>query len=176
MRVYYLHSPLLKTSLSELRVGDRVFLSGTVLTARDAAHKRFVAEIEAGETGVPLRDATIYYCGPCPGTIGSPIISAGPTTSGRMDPYTEAVLDRGVRAVIGKGPRSPEVNNALLRHRAVYFVATGGAGALLAESIVSSRVLAYPELGPEAVLELMIHEMPLIVATDLCGGVIYDIS
>ena len=175
MRVFHLNSPLSAAALSELRVGDRVFLSGSVLTARDAAHKKLVEEVAEGMMRPELNGCTIYYCGPCPGDPDGPIISAGPTTSGRMDAYTPAMLSFGVRALIGKGPRSPEVYEALRMHGAVYFAATGGAGALLAKSILSHRVLAYPELGPEAVLELRIHEMPLIVATDLAGGVIYPL-
>lgn len=174
MRVHSLHSPLLEAHLVELRAGDRVFLSGTVLTARDAAHKRLVDEAAAGIPRAELIGATIYYCGPCPGTFGRKIVSAGPTTSGRMDPYTPDLLCYGVRALIGKGPRSAEVNHALLRHKAVYLVATGGAGALLAESIMAYRVLAYPELGPESMLELQIRDMPLVVATDLHGGNIFE--
>ncbi len=174
MRTFFLHSPFDEASLYELNIGDRVFLSGKVLTARDAAHMRFAAEITDGRSRPELVGATIYYCGPCPGTTGSPILSAGPTTSGRMDPYTAMLLGYGVRAVIGKGPRSREVYQALRENRAVYLVATGGAGALLAESILSSRVLAYPDLGPEAVLELVVRDMPLIVGTDLHGGVIYN--
>ena len=173
MRVFFLHTPLRPDSCEELRVGDRVFLSGTLFTARDAAHRRFVHELNNGVVPIPLSGSVIYYTGPCPGVPGTPILAAGPTTSGRMDPYTVPLLAAGVKATIGKGPRSHDVVKAMARHSAVYLVATGGAGALLAECIKDAHTVAYPELGPEAILELTVIDMPLIVAADLHGGNIY---
>ena len=159
----------LKTRARELKAGDRVLLSGTVYTARDAAHKRFFDE------GIPfdIDGACIYYCGPTPTPDGKVIGSAGPTTSGRMDPYTPRLLDLGLSAMIGKGERDETVCDAIVRNGAVYFAAIGGAGALYAECIKSLEVIAYDDLGCESVKRIVIKDMPLIVATDASGNSLF---
>ena len=159
----------LKTRARELKVGDRVLLSGTVYTARDAAHKRFFAE------GIPfdIDGACIYYCGPTPTPDGKVIGSAGPTTSGRMDPYTPKLLDLGLSAMIGKGARDDAVNEAIKRNGAVYFAAIGGAGALYSKSVESLEVIAFEDLGCESVKRLVISDMPLIVAIDSNGNSLF---
>lgn len=175
MRAFDIQLPFDEMTVRTLRAGDRVFLSGEIITARDAAHKRMLSDLALGRLAVPLADATLYYTGPCPGVPGGPILSAGPTTSGRMDSCTVPLLAAGLRAMIGKGPRSLEVKAAIVKYGALYLVATGGAGALLAACIRASSCLAYPELGPEAVLALAVHRMPLIVGVDTHGNDIYDI-
>ena len=146
-------------------------LSGTVYTARDAAHKRMMALLDAGETPpFPLRDAVIYYCGSTPAPEGMPIGSCGPTTSGRMDPYTPRLHDAGVCVTIGKGQRSPEVVEAIVRNGAAYLCAVGGAGALAAGRVVGCQVIAFDDLGCEAVKRLEVRDFPLIVGIDSRGG------
>ncbi len=159
----------LKTRARELKAGDRVLLSGTVYTARDAAHKRFLTE------GIPfdIDGACIYYCGPTPTPEGKVIGSAGPTTSGRMDPYTPNLLDLGLKAMIGKGVRDAAVNEAIKRNGAVYFAAIGGAGALYSKCVESLEVIAFEDLGCESVKRLAIRNMPLIVATDSSGNTLF---
>ena len=158
-----------------LRIGQVVRLSGTLLTARDAAHQRLVSSLEAGEAiPVCLDQAVLYYVGPAPARPGRPVGSAGPTTARRMDPYTPCLLAQGVKGMIGKGPRSEQVQRAMRDHGAVYFAAPGGAGALLAQCIVQAEVLAYPELGPEAIHRLEVREFPAVVAGDRFGGNLYD--
>jgi fumarate hydratase subunit beta len=158
-----------------LRVGMKVLLSGTVYTARDAAHKRFIDLINSGESlPFPLDGAVIYYAGPTPPKPGKPIGSCGPTTSGRMDSFAPTLLDRGLAAMIGKGERNAAVREAIKENGAVYFAAIGGAGALAAASISSSEVIAFPELGCESVKRLTFKDFPLIVAIDSHGGDIYD--
>ncbi|MDR0943890.1 MAG: FumA C-terminus/TtdB family hydratase beta subunit [Ruminococcus sp.] len=165
----------LREKAHTLRAGMKVLLSGTVYTARDAAHKRFTALIGAGEDmPFPLDGAVIYYAGPTPAKPGKPIGSCGPTTSGRMDSFAPALLDLGLSAMIGKGERNAAVKEAIKRNAAVYFAAIGGAGALAAASIVSSEVIAFPELGCESVKRLVFKDFPLIVAIDSCGGDIFD--
>ena len=161
-------------ALPILRAGDRVYLTGTIYTARDAAHRRIHNDLDKGIEPFPLRGSIVYYTGPCPGVIGRPITSAGPTTSGRMDVYTPRLLSLGVAATIGKGPRNKDVRQAALQNKAVYLVATGGAGALLAQCIKDYEVICYPELGPEAVLVLNVQRLPLIVADDTHGDSIYN--
>jgi fumarate hydratase subunit beta len=152
----------------------RVLISGKLLTARDAAHKKMVALLEKGEElPVSLTDQIIYYVGPSPAPPGRVIGACGPTTSGRMDVYTPALLAQGLRGMIGKGFRSPEVLQALQAHHAVYFGAVGGAGALLSKCVQSARVVAYPELGPEAVYELTVSDFPAVVINDIYGGDLY---
>lgn len=167
-------APLDEATVESLRAGERVVMTGKIYAARDAAHKRLVAAMQRGEAlPLPLAGQVIYYVGPAPAKPGSVIGPAGPTTSGRMDPYTLPLLERGVAGLIGKGSRSEEVKEALVRHRAVYFGAVGGASALLARQIRSSRVLAYPDLLSEAVRELEVEEFPLIVINDCHGGDAY---
>ena len=167
-------APLDEATVKSLRAGDRVVMTGKIYAARDAAHKRLVAAMQRGEAlPLPLSGQVIYYVGPAPAKPGSVIGPAGPTTSGRMDPYTLPLLERGIAGLIGKGSRSEEVKEALVRHRAVYFGAVGGASALLARQIRSSRILAYPDLLSEAVRELEVEEFPLIVINDCHGGDAY---
>jgi fumarate hydratase subunit beta len=172
---YRLKTPLSSEELGKLKIGDKVLLSGKIYTARDAAHKRLVQLIKEGK-GLPieLEGQAIYYVGPTPPKPGQVIGSAGPTTSERMDPYAPFLLDRGLKAMIGKGQRNKEVINAIVRNEAVYFAATGGVGALLAKAIKTSRVVAYEELGAEAIRELEVEDFPLIVAIDTQGRNLYE--
>jgi len=174
MSQHVLTTPLTAADLAPLRVGDRVLLNGVIYTARDAAHKRLVECIDRGER-LPFDPAgqVIYYVGPTPAPPGRPIGSAGPTTSYRMDRYAPRLTELGLKASIGKGPRSPEVVQAMVKNGAVYFVAIGGAAALLARCIRSCQVIAYPELGPEAVHRLEVEAFPVFVGNDVCGGDIY---
>ena len=165
--------PVLVREQQALHAGDRVILSGTVYTARDAAHKRLTAlmrEQGADALPFPLRDAVIYYAGPTAAPPGRPIGSCGPTTSGRMDPYAPMLLDAGLLAMIGKGERADAVCEAIVRNRAVYFCFVGGAGALAAAHIASCEVIAYPELGCESVKRLQLRDFPLVTAIDSHGG------
>jgi fumarate hydratase subunit beta len=157
-----------------LRAGGRLLLSGPVLVARDAAHRRMVELLAAGR-GLPfdLAGQLVYYAGPTPARPGKAVGSMGPTTSGRMDPYVEPLLAAGLRGMIGKGERSAEVKLLLVKHGAVYLAATGGAGALLGERIKAAEVLAWPELGPEAVLRVRFEDFPVLVACDTVGGDLY---
>jgi len=164
-------SPLEAEVVEKLKVGTRVLISGVVYTARDAAHKRLVQAINNGEE-LPLniKGQTLYYMGPSPARPGQIIGSAGPTTSSRMDIYTPPLLAVGLRAMIGKGSRSEEAREAIKKHRAVYFVTIGGAGALLSKAIKKAKVIAYPELAAEAIMQLELEGFPAIVANDLYGG------
>ena len=166
--------PFSNDDLLPLHAGDSIRISGTIYTARDAAHKRLAELIERGEPlPLNLTGQAIYYVGPAPAKEGHPIGPAGPTTSGRMDAYTPALLDAGVKLLIGKGYRSPAVKAALVAHRAVYAAAVGGAAALLARHIRSSRVVAWPKLGTEAIHELIVEDFPAIVINDCHGGDAY---
>ncbi|MEA3399732.1 MAG: FumA C-terminus/TtdB family hydratase beta subunit [Armatimonadota bacterium] len=163
--------PLSEQAACALRAGDVAHLTGTLYTARDAAHERLMALIEAGEElPIELEGQVIYYCGPTPAPPGRPIGSAGPTTSYRMDDFTPELYRLGLRGTIGKGNRSAHVRTALKRHGGVYFVAVGGAGALLSDRIVSAQVVAWPELGPEAIRRLDVEDFPVIVGYDCQGG------
>jgi len=163
--------------LEGLTVGDRVCLSGRLLVARDAAHRRMVETLRGGGTlPFEITGQTIYYMGPTPPPPGRALGAAGPTTSGRMDPYMADLLSAGLVATIGKGPRSPGVRQAMRERGAVYFVATGGAGALLSRAIVAARVLAYDDLGPEAVREIEVVSFPVIVANDTRGGDVFEVG
>ena len=160
--------------IPELKAGDSILLSGAVYTARDAAHKKICGLIEQKKPlPFDLKGAVIYYCGPCPAKPGDVIGSCGPTTSSRMDTYTPLLLSKGVKALIGKGPRSKEVKQALMDNGAVYLAATGGVAALLSRKIKKAEIAAYPELGPEAVYRLEFADFPLVVACDSRGGDIY---
>lgn len=171
----YVNVPLAEGAAAELRAGDYVYLTGTVYTARDAAHKRMYEAMERGE-GLPLelKNNVIYYMGPSPARPGRPIGSAGPTTSGRMDKYAPSLLDLGLKGMIGKGKRSEAVRDAIVRNGAVYFAAVGGAGALLSRSIVSSEVIAYDDLGTEAIRRLEVKNFPVIVVMDAEGNNLYE--
>ncbi len=168
---YKIHVNEIKDMSSTLKAGDRVYLTGDVFTSRDAAHKRIKQAIEKGEKlPYDLENAVIYYVGPTPSPENLPIGSCGPTTSSRMDPYSPLLLDKGVVAMIGKGPRNDEVCHAIERNSAVYFCAVGGAGALLAKSVKKCEVVAYEDLGCESVKKLTIENLPLVVAIDCNGG------
>ncbi|MDY7001512.1 MAG: FumA C-terminus/TtdB family hydratase beta subunit [Thermodesulfobacteriota bacterium] len=166
--------PLSEGDVLGLRSGDVVFLTGVIYTARDAAHKRLIQALDRGEDlPFTLEGAVIYYVGPSPAPPGRVIGSAGPTTSYRMDVYAQRLHALGLRATIGKGGRSPELRQALTSHKAVYFGATGGAGALLSLCVKSARVIAFPDLGPEAVRELVVQNFPVLVINDAYGGELY---
>lgn len=168
--MHRLHLPLADNDAAALRAGDRVLLSGALLAARDAAHQRFAEALGRGERlPVDLAGQVLYYMGPTPARPGEVIGSAGPTTASRMDPFTPALLALGLKGTIGKGGRSPEVVEAMRRHRAVYFGAVGGAGALLSRCIRAAEILAYEDLGPEAVRRLVVEEFPVIVVNDIEG-------
>ena len=167
--------PLSDEDAKALRAGDYVYLSGTVYTARDAAHKRMAEALDRGdELPFDLKGNVIYYMGPSPARPGRVIGSAGPTTSGRMDSYTPRLLDLGLKGMIGKGKRSGEVLDAMKRNGCVYFAAVGGAGALLSHCIVSSEVIAYDDLGTEAVRKLTVEDFPVIVVGDSEGNDLYE--
>ncbi len=163
--------PLSEEAALSLRSGDRVLLTGIVYTARDEAHERLM---KLEDWPFEPQDAAIYYTGPCPAPPGAVIGPVGPTTSARMDAYTPAVLAKGVRCLIGKGQRSDSVKAALIEHHAVYLAATGGAGALLSKRVKAARVLAFPELGAEAVYELLVEDLPCTVINDCHGGDLYQ--
>ena len=168
-------TPLTDEAIADLRAGDQVLISGTIYVGRDAAHKRLVALLEEGkELPFDPRGQVIYYMGPAPAKPGRVSGSAGPTTSGRMDPYTPAMLKAGLKGMIGKGNRSAAVRQAIQERKAVYMAAIGGAGALIARSIVGQEVIAYPELGAEALLRLQVDRFPAIVVNDIYGGDAYD--
>lgn len=167
-------TPLDEQTARKLKAGDMVTITGTIYTARDAAHKRMVEALDRGEQlPVDLTDQIIYYVGPSPAKPGQPIGSAGPTTSGRMDAYTLRMLEQGLRGMIGKGYRSDQVVAAMQQHGAVYFAATGGAAALIARTIKSYEVIAYGDLGPEALAKLTVKDFPAIVVIDSEGRNFY---
>ena len=168
-------APLTQEDLAELNMGEEVLVEGIVYAARDAAHKRMAQAIQAGEK-LPFDPCgqLIYYVGPCPAPPGRVIGSAGPTTSGRMDAYAPLLIERGLKVMIGKGSRTKEVIAAMQKHGAVYLAAVGGAGAYLAQRIKSAEIIAYPELGPEALMKLEVEDFPCVVAIDSQGNDIYD--
>lgn len=171
-----LTTPLTKDTVKQLKIGDSVLITGTIYAARDAAHKRMIETLDRKEPlPIELKDQIIYYVGPSPAKPGQPIGSAGPTTAGRMDAYTPRLLEQGLRGIIGKGSRSPAVMDSIKEHTAVYFAAVGGAGALLAKQIKCYTVLAYPELGPEAIAAMDVVDFPVIVVAD-CEGRDYYIE
>lgn len=169
-----LTAPLDEAAARQLRAGDSVILSGTIITGRDAAHKRMTELILAGKPlPFSIQGEVIYYVGPSPAPPGRPIGAAGPTTSYRMDAYAPLLMEHGLRGMIGKGRRSEEVKQAMIRWGAVYFAAVGGTGALISKRIKESNILAWEELGPEAVRKLVVDDLPLIVATDSHGSDLY---
>ena len=171
----HIDAPLLKEQIQSLRAGDTVFLSGTVYTGRDAAHKKMCELIKEGkELPFDIQNQVIYYAGPCPAKSGNPIGSCGPTTSYRMDAYAPMLCDLGLIGMIGKGQRGQEVIDAIRRNGGIYFAATGGAGELIAQCVKAAKVIAFDELGTEAVRELQVENLPLIVAIDARGGNLYQ--
>ena len=171
----YLKAPLKDEDVRSLRSGDYVYLTGTIYTARDAAHKRMQEALDKGERlPLEMKNNVIYYMGPSPARSGRPIGSAGPTTASRMDKYAPALLDLGLKGMIGKGKRSQAVMDAIVRNGAVYFAAVGGAGALLSKSIQSSEVIAYEDLGTEAIRKLEVKDFPVIVVIDAEGNNLYE--
>lgn len=164
--------PISDEDIRGLRAGDAVLLSGKMLTGRDAAHKRMVENLN--DLPFEIKGQTIYYVGPCPAKDGCVIGSCGPTTSYRMDPYAPTLLDNGLKAMIGKGMRNREVTDAIVRNGGVYFAAIGGAGAMYSTLVKSAKVIAYDDLGTEAVRELVVEDFPAIVAIDSFGGCIYN--
>ncbi len=167
--------PLSDEDVLSLHIGDRVLISGVIYGARDAAHRRMIEALERGEElPVDLRGQILYYVGPSPAPPGKPVGSAGPTTSGRMDSYTPKLLEIGLKGMIGKGARSPEVKEAMKRYKAVYFGAVGGLGALLARCIRKVEVVAYDDLGPEAIRRFEVEDFPAIVVNDAYGGDLYE--
>lgn len=171
----HIAAPIEKETAAGLTAGDYVYITGTIYTARDAAHKRMKETLDKGEQlPFDLRGQMIYYMGPSPAREGRPIGSAGPTTASRMDRYTPELLDLGLGAMIGKGKRSKEVLEAVVRNQAVYFAAVGGAGALLSKCIQSSEVIAYDDLGTEAIRRLEVKDFPVIVVADCKGNNLYE--
>lgn len=172
-----IETPLADDAIARLHAGDSVLITGTIYVARDAAHKRLVAVLQAGQPlPFDVRGQIVYYMGPSPAKPGRPIGSAGPTTSYRMDPYTPALLQAGLKGMIGKGNRGQAVREALQRFRAVYFASVGGAAALIARSVRRAEVIAYPELGPEALQRLEIVDLPAIVIDDVYGADAYEMG
>lgn len=170
-----LKTPLTTKDIEPLKSGDKIELSGTIYTARDAAHSKLLELISAGkELPIPLKGQVIYYVGPAPAKPGEVIGAAGPTTSYRMDPYTPQLFEKGLKAVIGKGARSEKVKKSMIKNRSIYLGAVGGAGALIAKCIKNSKIIAYPELGPEAIRKLEVEDMPLIVINDIHGNDLYE--
>jgi len=173
--VYNIKVTELRSYCPKLKIGDKVLLTGTVYTARDAAHKRFDALMNEGkQLPVEIRDAVIYYAGPTPAPEGKPIGSCGPTTSGRMDKFAPRLLDSGLCGMIGKGERNQAVRDAVVRNKSVYFCAIGGAGALAASCIKSCEVIAFEDLGCESVKRLYVEDFPIIVCNDCDGGDIFS--
>lgn len=171
----YIEAPFNEETVRELKSGDYVYITGTIYTARDAAHKRMYDSLKHGqELPFQIKDQVIYYMGPSPAREGRPIGSAGPTTASRMDKYTPELLDLGLRGMIGKGKRTNEVREAIVRNGAVYFAAVGGAGALLSKSVIASEVIAYDDLGTEAVRKLQVRNFPVIVVIDSEGNNLYE--
>ena len=171
----YIQASVSKEDARSLKAGDYVYLSGTIYTARDAAHKRMKEALDQGQKlPFDLKGSVIYYMGPSPAREGRPIGSAGPTTASRMDKYTPELLDLGLGAMIGKGKRSPAVIDAMVRNGAVYFAAVGGAGALLSKCILSSEIVAYEDLGAEAIRKLEVKNFPVIVVIDSQGNNWYE--
>lgn len=175
MEIIRIQTPLDGSAIERLKAGEKVFLNGFIFTARDAAHKRFFEALDKGEElPFDMRNQIIYYCGPSPAPPGRVIGSCGPTTSGRMDAYAPRLISLGLKGMIGKGKRSAAVKDSLKQYKAIYFGATGGAGALLSKSVVSSEIIAYEELGPEAVRRLGVKDLPLFVINDMYGNDLYE--
>lgn len=171
----HIQTPITEEVTADLKSGDYVYITGNMYVARDAAHKRMIEALDRGEElPIDIKDATIYYMGPSPARKGRPIGSAGPTTATRMDKYAPTLLDLGEKAMIGKGKRSKEVIDAIIRNKAVYFAAVGGAGALLSKCIKESEVICYDDLGAEAIRKLYVEDFPVIVVIDREGNNLYE--
>ncbi len=171
MSVIRITTPVDEETISKLKIGDQVLISGVLYTARDAAHKRMVEALDRGEElPIDIEGQIIYYAGPAPTPPGKPIGSVGPTTSYRMDPYAPRLMEVGLKGMIGKGPRAQEVKDAMVKFKAVYFAAIGGAAALLAKQVKEAEVVAYEDLGPEAIRRLVVEDFPVIVVNDIYGG------
>lgn len=171
----YINAPLKDEEIKDLKAGDYVYISGTIYTARDAAHKRiYEAMLANEELPLDLNHNVIYYMGPSPAREGHPIGSAGPTTSSRMDKYAPSLMDSGLKGMIGKGKRSQEVIDAIVKNGAVYFAAVGGAGAILSKQIKKAEVIAYEDLGTEAIRKLEVENLPAIVVVDSTGNNLYE--
>ena len=171
----HIQTPLKKEDIENLNSGDYVYITGTVYVARDAAHKRMDDLLKEGkELPIDLKDNIIYYMGPSPAREGRPIGSAGPTTASRMDKYAPKLLDLGLKGMIGKGKRTEQVKDAIVRNGCVYFAAVGGAGALLSKAIASSEIVAYEDLGAEAIRKLKVKDFPVIVVIDKNGNNLYE--
>jgi len=169
-----LKTPLTDKDVERLKIGDRILINGVIYTGRDAAHKRLSDLLKEGKNlPFDIRGQIIYYVGPAPAKPGKVIGSAGPTTSYRMDAYSPVLIERGLKGMIGKGMRSDSVKEAMKRHKAVYFAATGGAGALLAKRVKKAEVIAYEDLGPEAIRRLEVEDLPVIVINDVNGNDLY---
>ena len=172
---HYITTPIENETITNLNIGDSVFISGTIYVARDAAHKRMQEMLDENkELPFDLKNNIIYYMGPSPAREGRPIGSAGPTTSGRMDKYAPTLLDLGLKGMIGKGKRNQEVKDAVIRNKAIYFAAIGGAGALLSKAIQKSEIIAFEDLGAEAILKLEVKDFPVIVVMDSNGNDLYE--
>ncbi|WP_318507110.1 Fe-S-containing hydro-lyase [Bacillus sp. T3] len=175
--IKHLTTPLTYDQVKDLKAGDQVSITGVIYSARDAAHKNMVDALNAGESmPIDVTDQVIYYAGPTPAKPGKPIGSCGPTTSGRMDAYSPTMMEQGLRGMIGKGPRSKEVIESMKKNGAVYFAAIGGAAALIADTIKKVDIVAYPDLGPEAIRRMEIENYPCIVAVDCEGNDLYEIG
>lgn len=171
----HISAPIIEDEVKNLKSGDYVYITGTIYTARDAAHKRMYEALKKGDNlPIELKNNIIYYMGPSPAREGRPIGSAGPTTASRMDKYTPDMLDLGLKGMIGKGKRSEAVKEAIVRNSSVYFAAVGGAGALLSKSIKNSEVIAYDDLGTEAIRKLQVVDFPAIVVIDSEGNNLYE--
>ena len=172
---HYINTPIENNCIEKLKIGDSVYITGTLYVARDAAHKRMQEMLDKKEElPFELKNNIIYYMGPSPAREGRPIGSAGPTTSGRMDKYAPTLLDLGLKGMIGKGKRNLEVKKAVIKNKAIYFAAIGGAGALLSKAIQKSEVIAFEDLGAEAILKLEVKDFPVIVVMDSDGNDLYE--
>lgn len=175
MGEHHITTPVTDEVIEKLRAGDSVFITGYLFTGRDSAHKKLIDLLNDGkELPIDVQGQFIYYVGPTPARPGKPIGSAGPTTSYRMDSYAPTLYKLGLKGTIGKGLRSTEVKNSLKEYKAVYLAAVGGAGALISQSIIEAEIIAYPELGPEAIRRLKVENFPCIVINDMYGGDLYD--
>ncbi|MCU6761588.1 Fumarate hydratase class I%2C anaerobic [uncultured Roseburia sp.] len=171
----HITTPITSEITKDLKSGDYVYITGTIYVARDAAHKRMIEALDEGkELPIDIKNSTIYYMGPSPAREGRPIGSAGPTTASRMDKYAPRLLDLGEKAMIGKGKRTKEVIDAIIRNQAVYFAAVGGAGALLSKCITNSEVVCYDDLGAEAIRKIEVKDFPVIVVIDKDGNNLYE--